>query len=181
VADNLEQFLCALDEPGVVNRPGKLNMTEVTGTLGHVFSARLALELPVDRAKKRIVETTVAGLRPRLVHRLGVEDVAHAHRLDFLRRQESELDLLDCTKRRTRVREDEVRHSVRVDVEIGICKFISRVLWIKNAGWGLGKESESRDCGASVESSSGGVVIGKEKAKGERRKFYYKARENKFR
>jgi hypothetical protein len=78
--------------------------------LGHVLSARFALELPVHGAEKRVVETAIARLSPGLVHSLGVENVANAHPLDLLRGQEPELDLPDGADRRTRVREDKIRH-----------------------------------------------------------------------
>jgi len=76
----------------------------------HVLCASLALELTIDRAEKRIVETAVAGLRSGLVHCLRIHDVSHAHGLDFLGRQETELNLLNRAERRTRVRENKIRH-----------------------------------------------------------------------
>ena len=85
-------------------------MAKMAWAFCHVFRAGLALELAVDRAKKGIVETTIARLRPTLVHSLGIDDMTNAHALDFLGGQETELDLPDRPDRRTRVREDKVRH-----------------------------------------------------------------------
>lgn len=95
------------------DRLSQLDVAKVTRTFGHVLSARLALELAVDRAESRIVQAKFTGLRFLGVHRLGVLDVRDAHRLDFIRRQESELDLLDRLNRRIRVRKVKVRHLVR--------------------------------------------------------------------
>jgi hypothetical protein len=96
-------------------------VAKVTWTLGHVFRAGFALELTVDRAKKGIVETTIARLRPTLIHGLWIDNVAYAHALDFLGGQETELDFLDRADRRTRVREDKIRHfEVGVNSEIRI-------------------------------------------------------------
>jgi hypothetical protein len=110
VTDDLEQLLCAPDETGVIDWPGQLDVAEMARTLGHVLGAGLALELPVDGAEQGIVETAIARLRSGLVHGLWVDDMANAHALDFLGRQEAELDLLDGADRRTRVRKDKVRH-----------------------------------------------------------------------
>lgn len=85
-------------------------MSEVTRAFGHVFRACFAFELSVYGTEKGIVEATIARLCTAFVHGLWVKDMANAHSLDFLRRQESKLDLPDRLDRRTRVREDEVRH-----------------------------------------------------------------------
>jgi hypothetical protein len=86
VADDFEQLLCALDEARVVDWPGQLDMTEMARALGHVLGAGLALELPVNRSKQRIVKTAIAKLCPGLVHSLGIENMGYAHSLDLLRR-----------------------------------------------------------------------------------------------
>jgi len=110
MTDDLEDLLCLLDEARVVDRFRQLDMTKVTRALRHVLAARLAFELPIYGAEQRVVETAITRLHSALVHRLGVEDVGHTHILDLLRRQETELNLLDRLQRRTRVREIEVRH-----------------------------------------------------------------------
>lgn len=91
---------------------GELDVTKMTGALGHVLGAGLALELTVDGAKTRIVEAELAGLSLLCIHRLGVLNVSNTHALDLVRRQDSELDLLDRLDGRTRVREIQVRHLV---------------------------------------------------------------------
>lgn len=94
----------------MVDRCGKLDVAEMTRTLGHVLSAGLALELAVDRTKTGVVETIFSGLRLLGVHRLGVLDVRHAQALDLIRRHHPKLDLLDRLDGRARVRETQVRH-----------------------------------------------------------------------
>lgn len=94
----------------MVDRCGKLDVAEMTRTLGHVLSAGLALELTVDGTKTGVVEAILAGLRFLSVHRLGVLNVRHAQALDFIRRHHPKLDLLDRLDGRARVREAEVRH-----------------------------------------------------------------------
>ena len=119
MANHLENFLCLLDEAGMVDRFCELDVTEMARTLRHVLRARLALELSVDRAEERVVETTVAWLHSALIHRLRVEDMRDTHVFDLLRRQETELDLLDRLERRTGVREVEVRHDVGLCLTVG--------------------------------------------------------------
>lgn len=89
----------------MVDRCGKLDVAEMTRTLGHVLSASLALELAVDGAKAGIVEAVLAGLCLLCVHRLRVLDVRHAQALDLIRRHDPKLDLLDRLDGRARVRE----------------------------------------------------------------------------
>ena len=104
VADNLQNLLDTLDEAWVVDGSGQLDVTEMAGALGHVLGTRLALELAIYGAQEGVVETAVAGFRPGLVHGLWVDDVGHTHALDFLGRQQTELDFLDGPQGRTRVR-----------------------------------------------------------------------------
>lgn len=106
MADDLEQFLCTFDKAGMVNGPRQLNVAKMTRAFRHVFRASLALELSVDRAEEGIVETAIARLCSRLVHCFWVNDVSYAHRLDFLGRQETKLNLLDRPERRARVLKD---------------------------------------------------------------------------
>lgn len=82
------------------DRLSQLDVAKVPRAFGHVLSARLALELAIDGAESRIIQAKFAGLCLLGVHRLGVLDVRDTHRLDLLRRQESELDLLDRLDRR---------------------------------------------------------------------------------
>ena len=110
MADGLEDLLDLLDEARVEDRFSQLDMAKVTGTLGHVFCARLAFELAVDRSEKGIVEAAIARLGARLIHGLRIDDVLDAHALDLLGREHPKLYLLDRLERRTRVRKVEVRH-----------------------------------------------------------------------
>lgn len=110
VADNLQDLLRLVEEARVEDRLSKLDMTEMTRAFGHIFGTRLALELAVDGAEAGIVQAELAWLCLLGVHRLRILDMRDAHRLDLLRRQESELDLLDRLDRRIRVGKVEVRH-----------------------------------------------------------------------
>lgn len=100
------------------DRCGELNVAKMARAFRHVLSARLALELAIDRAESRVVEAELARLRLFCVHCLRVLDVSHAHALDFVGRQETELDLLDRLDGRTRVRKVEVRHDC--DLNYGV-------------------------------------------------------------
>lgn len=110
MADNLKDLLDALDESRMEDRFGELDMTKVARAFRHVLSACFALELAVYGAKERVVEATIARFRAGLVHRLGINDMCHAHGLDLLGRQESELDLLDDPQGRVGVRKIQIRH-----------------------------------------------------------------------
>ncbi len=79
VTDDLEDLLDALNEARVVDGFRQLDVTKMTGTLGHVLSASLALEVAVNRAETRVVETVLPRFGARLVHGLRVQDLAHAH------------------------------------------------------------------------------------------------------
>lgn len=103
--DHLKDLLRLVQEAGVVDRCGKLDVAEMTRTFRHVLRACLALELAINGTKARVVETIFAGLCLLCVHRLGVLDVRNAQALDLIRRHDTKLDLLDRLHRRTRVRE----------------------------------------------------------------------------
>ena len=55
MADSLEDLLDLLDETGVEDRLGKLDVAKVASALGHVLLAGRTLELAVDGAKSVIV------------------------------------------------------------------------------------------------------------------------------
>jgi hypothetical protein len=82
---------------------GELDVTKVTGADLDVFLARRARVHAVNGAEPGVVEAVLARLRVRLVHGLREGDVAHAHRLDLLGREQSELDLLDGPERTFRL------------------------------------------------------------------------------
>jgi hypothetical protein len=110
VADHLQQLLDLFDEPRVKDRLCQFNMSEVARTLSHILVAGSTLVLTVNRSESGVVEPLVARLRLRLVHGLGVEDVANTHILDFLWREQAKLYLLDYAQRRIRMHKVEVRH-----------------------------------------------------------------------
>jgi hypothetical protein len=171
VADHLEQLLCAPDEPGVKDGPGEFDVTEVARAFGHVLSAGLALELSVDGAEEGIVEAAIARLRPRLVHGLGVDDVANAHALDFFGREEAKLDLLDRADRRARMRKNKVRHLDAVKMSKTMVEGKSRGascdrrIASQERGLGLGVPSvaTSRDRGARTKLPEGDGSASKKK------------------
>lgn len=94
----------------MIDRCGKLDVTEVTRTLGHVLGTGLALELAVDGAQAGVIQTVLAGLGLLGVHCLGILDVGDTQALDLIGRHDSKLDLLNGLDRRTGVRKREVRH-----------------------------------------------------------------------
>jgi hypothetical protein len=110
VTDRFENLLDLLDEARVVDRFCQLNVTKVTWALVHALLAGCTLELAIDGAKTRIVETIDSRLLTRLVHGFRIHDMSHTHILDFLWREETELDLLHRLEGRIRVRKGEVRH-----------------------------------------------------------------------
>lgn len=117
MANNLQDLFDALDEARMKNRFGQLDMSEMAGAFRHVLSTCFALVLTVNGTEERIVEPAVTRFRPSLVHGLGVNDMAHAHGLDLLRRQESELDLLHNPEGRMGMRKVEIRHIDGSDVD----------------------------------------------------------------
>lgn len=76
--DHLEDLLRLVQEAGVVDRCGKLDVAEMTRTFRHVLRACFALELTVNGTEAGVVETIFTRLRLLCVHRLGVLDVRHA-------------------------------------------------------------------------------------------------------
>lgn len=57
---------------------GEIDVTKVTGTLGHVARASLTAGVPVDDTLTRVHEATQLG--PAALHRLGEADAAIGHR-----------------------------------------------------------------------------------------------------
>jgi len=117
VANNLQDLFDALDEARMENRFGQLDMAKMTGAFRHVLGACFALVLAVNGTEERVIETAITRFRSSLVHGLGVNDVAHTHGLDLLRRQESELNLLDNPEGRMGMRKVQVRHLDGSDVD----------------------------------------------------------------
>lgn len=62
-----------------VNRLGKLDMTKMSGALGHAFRASLALEVAVNGTHAGIVQTADLGPLGALVNQLCVLDLGHRH------------------------------------------------------------------------------------------------------
>jgi len=93
---------------------GKLNMTKMTRTLEHVFTASTAGHRAVDGTQLGVVQSFLSRAHSLLIHGFGVLDVTDTHVLDFLGREETKLDLLDGLQRRAGIRE-------RVDVHGGGC------------------------------------------------------------
>jgi hypothetical protein len=60
VADRLKKFLDFGQETDVENRSGKLDMSEMTGTLFLAFLTSLTIPLPIDRPKARVIQTLCA-------------------------------------------------------------------------------------------------------------------------
>lgn len=87
------------------HRNGKFNVAKMSGTFGHVLAASRALECAVDAAQLGVVQTPLAWLLALFVHCLGILDVANTHIFCFLRREETELNLLNRLERRLRVGE----------------------------------------------------------------------------
>ena len=98
------------------DRNGQLNMSEMTRADLDILFTRLASVHAIDGAEPGIIQT----LLPRLLflfilrdvsvqlsleatcctyHGLRIDDVNDAHGLDFFRRQQAELNLLDCAQR----------------------------------------------------------------------------------
>lgn len=88
----------------------EFDVPEVTRTLVHALFACCAAVSAVDGAQLGIVQTLLPRALALLVHRFGILDVANAHVLDLLGREEAELDLLHRLERRLGVREGKVRH-----------------------------------------------------------------------
>lgn len=90
----------------------KLDVAKVTGTLEHGFSAGTAHDRAVDGSQLWVVESLFAWFVPLLIHRLWIFDVADTHVLDFFRREETELDLLNRLQRSAGIREGMHRRHV---------------------------------------------------------------------
>jgi len=128
VADRLENLLdlgnetCACQQrnesgqycnvlTNVEDRHCELNMTEMARALIHIFAASAASQRPIDRTEFRIVQSLLPRPVSLFVHRLRILDSAHAHALDFLGWEKTELDFLNSLQRRAGIRElVDVRH-----------------------------------------------------------------------
>jgi len=104
------------------DRHGQLDVAKVAGTLSHVLSARSASVGAVYATKLRVVQTSLARPVALLIHSFGVLDVTDAHILDFLRREQAELNLLNGLQRRARRRKPLWRHDcgVRFALLVGV-------------------------------------------------------------
>jgi hypothetical protein len=71
------------------DRPGELDVAEMTGTFGHTFTARLALEVAVDGPHPGVHETADLGFPGGLVHDLGMLDFGY--RVRFLQTHDSSI------------------------------------------------------------------------------------------
>ena len=78
----------------VKDRHSEFDVPEMARTLCHALLAGRTPVSAVDGAQLGVVQPFLARSLPLLVHRLRVLDVADAHVLDLLRREEAELDLL---------------------------------------------------------------------------------------
>lgn len=78
---------------------GQLDVTKVTGTLEHLFTASTTSDRTVDGAELGVVQALFAWALPLFVHRLWIFNVTHAHVLDLFRREETKLHLLDGLQR----------------------------------------------------------------------------------
>ena len=70
------------------HRPRQLDMTEMTRTLRHTLSARLTLEVPIDRTQTRVHQTSNLGFMGRFVHDFRMFDLCD--RVGFLSRNRGE-------------------------------------------------------------------------------------------
>ena len=87
------------------DRYGEFNVTKMSGTLGHVLTARRASVRAIDTAQLGVVQALFTWSLALLVHRLWVLDVANTHVLGLFRGEETELNLLHRLQRRLRVGE----------------------------------------------------------------------------
>lgn len=109
------------------DRYGQLDVAKVTGTLGHVLSARSAPVGAVYTTKLRVVQTSLTRPVALLIHSFGVLDVTDTHILDFFRREQAELNLLDRLERRARRRKSLWRHGCGVSfAHSSLCRVFSR-------------------------------------------------------
>ena len=84
---------------------GEFNVAKMSRTLGHVLAARRTLECAVNAAQLGVVQAPLTWPLALLVHCLGILDVANTHIFCFLRREETELNLLNRLEWRLRVGE----------------------------------------------------------------------------
>ena len=124
--DALEQLLDLVQEAHVEHGPGQVNVAKVAGALGHALTARLALVVPVNRAKAGVRKTADLVLPCSIILHLGVLDFAHrkrslddcsvwysntsSHTHNLLRAQDAKLDLAHRTMRRNRRRKPVTVH-----------------------------------------------------------------------
>ena len=84
---------------------GEFNVAKMSGTLGHVLTARRASVRTINTAQLGVVQALFTWSLALLVHRLWVLDVANTHVLGLFRGEETELNLLHRLQRRLRVGE----------------------------------------------------------------------------
>ncbi|KAJ7051181.1 hypothetical protein C8F01DRAFT_1176133, partial [Mycena amicta] len=94
-ANTLQYLLNLQDETWVENGARKLNVAEVTWTFRHPLATRLTLEVTVDGSHAGVHKAAHLGFTGGLVHDFGVFYLRHRVRFDFLRREDTELDLFD--------------------------------------------------------------------------------------
>jgi hypothetical protein len=85
------------------NRHGEFDVSEMSGTFGHVLAARRALVGTINTTQLRVVQALFTWPLALLVHRLRVLDVANTHVFRLFRGEEAELNLLHRLQRRLRV------------------------------------------------------------------------------
>jgi hypothetical protein len=85
------------------NRHGEFNVSKMSGTFGHVLTARRALVGAINATQFWVVQALFTWPLALLVHRLWVLDVANTHVLRLFWRKETELNLLHRLQRRLRV------------------------------------------------------------------------------
>lgn len=87
------------------DRYGEFDVAKMSGTLGHVLTARRASVRAINTAQLGVVQALFTWSLALLVHRLWVLDVANTHVLGLFRGEEAELNLLHRLQRRLRVGE----------------------------------------------------------------------------
>lgn len=86
----------------------------MTWTIRDILAAGFALEVAVDGAEAAVAESAHFWALVALLKGLWELDFGDTHSLDLLGRQNAELDRLDPSQRRTRVRESMQRHLVPI-------------------------------------------------------------------
>lgn len=108
--DAAQHFDRLHQESWVVDRLGEVDVSEVTGALGHAPGAGLAPCCAVDDALPRVHKATEFG--PASLHHFGEPDasVGHGHAANLFGAEDAELDALYGAHRRLRVARVDGRH-----------------------------------------------------------------------